>query len=259
MRTFWLVISIFLFIHCSSNKEQPVNNHSLKIIAHRGYHLNYPENSVSAIQAAIKKRFDFVEVDVRTTKDGQLILMHDQEIDRTTNGSGKISAMSLEQVKNVNLITKKNLQEKVPLFAEAIQAAKGKMGLYVDVKDASSAAIIRELEKYDMVNRAVIYADWQQLAEMKQLNPNIRIMPEIETVAAFRQAMNMLQPRIVAMSWDNFSAELVSTIKEAKVEIFLDILGDGDNPAGVRQAAAAGIDGVQSDHPEMVAQVLKEK
>ena len=105
-----LIIAILFVIGC---KEEPskenvrsVENISLDsivnlyknpsdqyvmVIAHRADWRNFPENSIEAIRSAIKLGVDMVEIDIRRTKDGHLILMNDETIDRTTNGSGKVS------------------------------------------------------------------------------------------------------------------------------------------------------------------------
>src|SRR5271170_2091058 len=75
----------------------PGSAESLKkvmVIAHRGEHLKHPENTMPAFQAAIDAGADFFELDVRTTSDGRLVLMHDRTVDRTTNGTGAVREMT---------------------------------------------------------------------------------------------------------------------------------------------------------------------
>jgi glycerophosphoryl diester phosphodiesterase len=67
------------------------------VIAHRAAHEEAPENSLAAIRAAITAGCDYVEMDVRGTKDGALVLMHDGAVNRTTDGSGEVAAMTLEE------------------------------------------------------------------------------------------------------------------------------------------------------------------
>src|SRR5258708_39228771 len=67
-------------------------------ISHRGEHLHHPENTIPAFQEAIRLGADFIEVDVQTTADGKLVLSHDSTVDRCTNGQGKVSEMTFDQV-----------------------------------------------------------------------------------------------------------------------------------------------------------------
>lgn len=82
------------------------NNHSVMVVSHRGDWRNAPENSLQAIQNCIDMGVDMVEVDLKKTKDGHLIVMHDQTIDRTTTGKGKPENYTLEELRRFRL--KKN-------------------------------------------------------------------------------------------------------------------------------------------------------
>src|SRR5215471_9964743 len=68
-------------------------------IAHRGEHLHHPENTMPAFEEAIRMGADYIEVDVRTTSDGKLILSHDATVDRCTNGHGEVSKMTFEELR----------------------------------------------------------------------------------------------------------------------------------------------------------------
>ena len=74
-------------------------NAPLLIASHRGQWREYPENSIGAIKEAIKDGADIVEIDVHLTADGVPVLMHDSTVDRTTNGTGKVSDFTLEEIK----------------------------------------------------------------------------------------------------------------------------------------------------------------
>jgi hypothetical protein len=109
------------------------SNHVL-VVAHRGDWRNAPENSLPAIQNCIDMGLDMVEIDVRETLDEQLILMHDSTVNRTTNGSGSVSGMTLAQIKVLCLRmddgTLTNLQ--VPTLSEAMIVARGRIMVNLD-------------------------------------------------------------------------------------------------------------------------------
>jgi glycerophosphoryl diester phosphodiesterase len=77
----------------------PHSKNKIVVISHRGNHIEAPENTLASTREAITCGADYVEVDLRTTKDGHLVVLHDAKVDRTTNGSGKIADMTLEDVK----------------------------------------------------------------------------------------------------------------------------------------------------------------
>ena len=104
------------------------------VVAHRGDWRSAPENSVGAIKSAADKGADMVEIDIHKTKDGQFVLMHDGNIDRTTNGHGNISDMTLEQLKSYRLrYSDGNLSdETIPTLEEALLACKDRVLVNID-------------------------------------------------------------------------------------------------------------------------------
>ncbi len=227
-----------------TNKITEKNQRPIKIIAHRGVHKSLPENTLPAFQAAVDLRLDYVEIDVRTTADGYMVLRHDNAFDRKSGSRQMVSDLTLQQIHKVD--------EKIPLFGEALAYMSGKIGVYVDVKRAAPKAVIAELEKHNMLDYAVIYAGESALAEMIRINPAVKIMPEVDSEEDLARVKASLKPQIVAMSWEGFSEALVAKIHQAGAKVFLDILGNGDNPDGVRRTIAAGVDGIQTDDPDIV-------
>lgn len=97
------------------------------VAAHRGDWRNYPENSIKAIEGAIKMGVDIVEIDLHKTKDGQLVVMHDSNLDRTTNGKGAIAETNLEDIRKLFLKNGAHMptREKVPTLEEVLNFIKG--------------------------------------------------------------------------------------------------------------------------------------
>lgn len=97
-------------------------------VAHRGDWRNAPENSINAIDRSIKMGIDIVEIDVRKTKDGQLILIHDKTLDRTTTGKGKVADWTLDSLKTLSLRQGHGgaVREKIATLEEAMLFVKGK-------------------------------------------------------------------------------------------------------------------------------------
>lgn len=110
---------------------------SVIVVAHRGDWRNFPENSLEAIDNAIKLGVDIVEIDVQRTKDGQLIVMHDALLDRTTTGKGRVDEWLLDSIKTLNLKNGCNIKtkHKVATLEEALMHAKGKIMLNLDKAD----------------------------------------------------------------------------------------------------------------------------
>lgn len=110
---------------------------SVLVIAHRGDWRYAMENSLPAIDNAIKMGVDIVELDIQRTKDGELILMHDTKLDRTTTGKGRVDEWTLDSIKTLKLRNGCNIKTKevVPSLEEALLHAKGKIMLNLDKAD----------------------------------------------------------------------------------------------------------------------------
>ena len=104
-----------------------------------------PENSLSAIERSILLGVDAVEVDVRLSADGFVVLMHDRTVNRTTNGKGRVGNLSLEQLKGLSLLDAAGgvTGETVPTLAEVLELVGGRCHVLVDVKGCNGRAIER--------------------------------------------------------------------------------------------------------------------
>ena len=130
--------------------KQSINN--IYVAAHRGWSGKYPENTIEAFRAAIEIGCDQLETDIRMTKDGELILIHDDTVDRTTNGSGKVREMTLEEIKSLDAGVKKGEEFKgcqIPTFMEFMEL----------IKDLPEMTIDFELKEYpDNGNEEISYS-----------------------------------------------------------------------------------------------------
>ncbi|MCK4563626.1 MAG: glycerophosphodiester phosphodiesterase family protein, partial [Verrucomicrobia bacterium] len=98
------------------------------VVAHRGDWRNHPENSIKALEGCIEMGVDIVEFDVRRTRDGIFVLMHDSTVDRTSNGSGNIADMTFKEVRKLRLKHKgKVTDQHVPSLEEILDVAKGEI------------------------------------------------------------------------------------------------------------------------------------
>ena len=114
---------------------------------------NVPENTIAAYKNAIKNGVDYVEIDLRTTKDSVLVIMHDATVDRMTNGKGKISDLTYAEVRKLKVIDKRKDSTKtylVPNFEEVLQTCRNKINIYLDFKDASVQQSYNLIKKYGM-------------------------------------------------------------------------------------------------------------
>jgi len=231
-------------------------------IAHRGEHLHHPENTIPAFQEAIRLGADFIEVDVRTTADGKLVLSHDGKVDRRTTGQGEVAKMTFNEVRALDAGIKSGAQfagTKVPTFDEALDLARGKIGIYVDVKQASAKDLVTHIGEHGMSDNVVIYAGLRLSKEIQALNPQLKVMPESDNVETVKRLLEELHPKVVAFGAHDFTPDIIRLVKEAHAEIYVDRMGATDAPAGWQSAIDAGADGIQTDRPGELVKYLREK
>ena len=156
-------ILLTLIIGCKDTNQyfieklnSPTGN-SILVAAHRGYWRTAPENSLQAIKNSIDIGVDIVEIDIQKTKDNQFILMHDETLDRTTNGSGMVKDYTLDSLKQLYLkdaagtLTK----HKIPTLEEAMLLAKGKILVNLDKSENYIAGIYKLLQETGTVQQAI--------------------------------------------------------------------------------------------------------
>jgi glycerophosphoryl diester phosphodiesterase len=227
---------------------------SIVVIAHRGEHLHHIENTLPAFQAAIDAGADYFECDVRTTSDGRFVLMHDDSVDRTTNGKGRVSALSFETIRALDAGG-----NRVPTFEEALKLAKGHIGVYVDNKQTKPSALVAAIGQAGMGANVVVYATPLEAREIQALRSAWKMMPEAENAEHLRQLLDTLHLSVAAFDASDFNAATIAVARQAGIDIYVDRLGAQDNEAGWQSALDAGATGIQTDHPAELVRYLRAK
>ncbi|MGB8455443.1 MAG: glycerophosphodiester phosphodiesterase family protein [Anaerocolumna sp.] len=160
-----------------------MNLDMIRVTSHRGFSSEVPENTLPAIEKAIGEQADCVEVDVRMTKDGELVLLHDDNLKRTTGLNRKIWEVTYEEVSHLDAGSWKGKAytgTKIPTLLEVFDMCKGKVNLNLDLKFRSEKEGLEEkvaalIKEYDMEWQCVISsASLSVLGNMKRLDPDIR-------------------------------------------------------------------------------------
>ena len=143
------------------------------VISHRADWRNFPENSLEAIESAIQMGVDIVELDVHRTVDGELVVCHDKTIDRTTNGKGKISELTLEYIKSRNLRAghRAVTRYKMPTLAEALDVCNGRVLINIDKGINYYDQILEMLKERKMINQVIIKSS-KSADDMKEFFSN---------------------------------------------------------------------------------------
>ena len=224
------------------------------VISHRGEHLHHSENTLPAFRRAIEVGADFFEVDIRTTSDGKLVLMHDGTVDRTTNGHGEIAKMTFAEVRALDV---KGAQ--VPTLDEAMDAAGPRGGVYLDCKSVAPQALVEAIERHRLSGRVVLYGRPSFLKEVLVLRPELKAMPEANNPAVLKELIDSLHLRVAAFGASDWNEPTIAVARAAKIDLYVDRLGAADRPEIWLQAVEQGATGIQTDKPAELVEFLRAK
>lgn len=156
------------------------------IYAHRGASYDYPENTMLAFRKAIEQGADGIELDVQFTKDKKLVVLHDDSIDRTSNGNGYVEDITYDELLKLDFGVFKGEQfagEKIPLLSEVLELIK-QSGILLNIEiknrgekvDGLERAVADMVHAYDL-NDKILYSsfDHQMLYRLKQYDPSAKI------------------------------------------------------------------------------------
>ena len=144
----------------------------MKLLGHRGARFERPENTMLGIKFALDCGMDGIELDVRKTHDGKIVVIHDETIDRTANGQGKVSELSYEDLLNFDF----GQSEKINLLSDIIPVVCKKAILFIELKDDLVHEVVDIVENSGFLKNIVIKSfDHRQLKEISEKNPNISL------------------------------------------------------------------------------------
>ncbi len=245
----------------------PELKHKLIVVAHRGDHTEAPENTLTAFRKAINHGVDYVEIDLRTSKDGELVIMHDASIHRMTNGEGTVKEKTLAELKQLVVADKAHpewAKESIPTFAEVLQLCKGKIYIYLDFKDASVPATIVLLKKYRMEKSVVVYINTEeQYREWKRLVPDMPLMlslpDNVKNAQGVSEFLSTTEVDILDGSYEDYTPEMVKAAMAKNVPVCPDIQSTHEGPEEWGSALSKGFKGLQTDHPKLLIAYLKKE
>lgn len=242
----------------------PPKNGNTYVIAHRGVHDDIPENSLAAYQKAIDLGCDFIEIDIRTTKDGGLVSVHNSTIDAYVNGAkGKVEDFTLQEIRALDIGEKVGAQWKgtqVPTFEEILKLSAGKIGIYLDLKAADPGVLIPLLRKYQMSEKTIWYLSGgeQELIQTIQSQcPECLVMPDPGEESYISKVAEMYEPKFLATDMGQLSAGFVNQARLSGAKVIVD--DRAANPEEWTQILRWGVAGIQTDRPELLIQFLKSK
>lgn len=234
-------------------KRRVERRRRVEIISHRGANRQAPENTLAAYRRAAELGAHYVEIDVRQTADGHLVLMHDPTVDRMTDGSGAVTRLRLDDLLRFRV----RGNGPIPTLDDVFSQLQGQVKFYFDWKQAEPAKVAEALRRHGVVDDVVFYSGPEQLAELKRLEPRSRPMPEAVSAPQIDRLVEMLAPTYIAFDHRDFTRENVRRAHLYGARAFVDRLNQQDTEAHYREAVEWGADGIQTDYPDKLAPVLR--
>lgn len=219
-------------------------------IGHRGAKGHVPENTLASFQKALDMGMDAVELDVHVCATGELVVIHDFTVDRTTNGSGEVYKMTLAELKHLVVEGRYD----IPTLAEVMTLCKGKCRVNIEMKGRHIALPVSEfadrLVKGGWSYEDIVVSSFQreELQIMSETNENIHL--GILTQASVTQAWEWAEEFKAKALHPHFSLLTESNVKKARQAGYKVYTWTVNEPEDIARVKAYGVDGIITDYPE---------
>ncbi|MDF9450189.1 MULTISPECIES: glycerophosphodiester phosphodiesterase [Bacillus cereus group] len=274
---FFIVISIFVFRQINEHKYTKAINQSnhIKNIAHRGASAYAPEHTIAAYKLGQQLKGDYIEIDLQMTKDGHLLAMHDETVNRTTNGKGLVKEHTLEEMKQLNVgsffngkypnLAKKEFENaKVPKLKEIIEMFGHNANYYIETKSPDEypgmEEKLLEIIKYYQISDKVIIQSFSEesLQKIHSLHANIPLVQ----LLSYQKSVQLNELEIekyktycigLGMNYKYIDSAYVKKIKKHGLEVHPFTV---DNEKDMKKLLSWGVDGMFTNYPDRLHSIL---
>lgn len=226
----------------------------IKVLGHRGAPAYEPENTLGSFKKAIELGVDQIELDVHFSKEGELMVIHDEKLDRTTNGKGFVKDFTLTELKRLDA----GKGEEIPTLQEVIDLVKDKgIFLQVELKELNMGKYVLDLiQKNNFEERVMIISFLhEELRKIKELNPRVKTgiligQGSIDPLKRLRE----IKADAASMRHTLVSKRLVEQLHQNNIELTVWVVNE---PKDVRRMVGLGVDIIGTDKPDLVISELK--
>jgi glycerophosphoryl diester phosphodiesterase len=223
------------------------------IMGHRGAAALEPENTLRSIRTALAMGVAAVEIDVQLTKDGELAVIHDGTVDRTTNGKGAVRDFTLAELKGLDA----GKGEAIPSLAEVVAAVDGRAHLVIEVKHPEAApALLKFFQGRDIFARTHVISFWHPVIKaLREQEPRLRtgvllVGCPADPVGLARAAL----AEALVLHYGYVTPDLVDAVHEAGLLVYIWNIDDVET---VKPYLAMNLDGIGSNRPDVLVEYIK--
>jgi glycerophosphoryl diester phosphodiesterase len=226
----------------------------MRIYAHRGASASEPENTLRAFQRALDLGVDGIELDVQATADRVPVILHDRDLARTTNGTGHVDELSLDDLQQLDA----GRGEHIPTLREVLELVGDRVHLDIEVKQAGiEREIMAALARRSDVRYSISSFDWRILETLRSLSPEIDLWPLTVVVSdALIETASRISATAVALYAPSYTTESATHLREAGLNAVIWTVNDLPTAQKVQQLGATAL---CTDVPEaMLADLARE-
>lgn len=242
-----ILITLLSFVSCNILDKKPL------IIGHRGAMGHETENTLASVQKALDLGVDMIEIDVFKIESGEIVVFHDDTVDRLTNGPGKIEEYNIVDLKRLIL----DGGHQIPMLQDVLELIDNKAALNIELKGANTSDRVNFIMDYYVrekgwspENFIISSFNWDELKEMRRINKEIAIavLTEDEPADAIPMAKEL---NAVAINpyFKKLTAENTLAMKEAGFKIYTWTVNE---PQDIVAMQKLGVDGIITNFPERV-------
>jgi len=255
----------------NNNKKNDVPLRKVMIIAHRGFSGIAPENTLTAFKKAIEIGADMIELDVLLSKDGELIVIHDKTVNRTTNGKGKVSDFNLSELKKLDAGSwfKKHFSgEKIPTLEEVFDLARDKIQINIEIKKDGfnphkknggvEEKVVKLIEKYNMTSQVIVSSFNPLIVQrIKEFNPEIptALLYQYRINKGLIKVFNNLHINAVNPGKRFFTKKTSIEVHQSDLKINIYTI---NQKREMKKFIKMGVDGIITNYPDRLVDVLEE-
>ena len=225
----------------------------LQIFAHRGHCAEYPENTLSAFRAAAEFGAHGIEFDIRLTRDGHPVILHDASVDRTTKGMGAIAELTLEELQRLDV----GSDERVPTLGETLDSLDKSLRINVHLKAIDDErlvlSVVSAIVQHKILDCAYLATDESTWRQARALEPDLTgcyLGPHPRNTPAFLENAHALGCRIVQLDWKILAAPFVTLAHDLGIEVHAMHLKSNHDDRVYTDLPPTGVDAVLTDYPD---------
>ncbi|AJH78969.1 glycerophosphodiester phosphodiesterase family protein [Heyndrickxia coagulans] len=268
------IVCIFVFnlMGCSSAVAKKEKKETL-IIAHRGADDRAPEETMPAFRLAVNEKADYIELDLRETKDNKLILMHDPTLDRTTNGKGDVTRYSLKQIKKLDAgswFGKKYKGQRILTLEELINQYGSKTNYFIETRRVGNELkmeepLIRLLNKKGLIKKKKVMIESFSARSLEKIHKLDRSVPLVQ-LTLFKNKKDFTDQKI--REWRKYAVgigldakladkKLIQKMHQNHLKVYVFFFDSKKEKAEQKRVIEDGADGVFTNHLTYTKALLK--